>query len=97
MGIRPLVKRGRAVFRRYRDDEAASSSVDRDSVEQSAVVEESKAKGKTDPDAEKAPPTYEQTGPQQELPNKSAQHGVRDAEAIALTWSKSTLIFVFIK
>ena len=90
MAIRPLVKRGRAVFRRWRDDEATSSSVDENSIDQAG-------EGKTDTDGEKAPPAFEQADPQPELPNGAAQHGVRDAEAIALTWPKSALIFVFAK
>lgn len=96
MGIRPLVRRGRAVFRRFRDDEAASSSVDQNSLDQSGVVQ-STTEGKANTDAEKVPPVYEQTEPQEELPNAAAQHGVRDAEAITLTWSKATMIFVFMK
>lgn len=97
MAIRPLVKRGRAVFRRWRDDEATSSSVDQNSIDQAGVVHQSTTEGKTDTDGEKAPPAFEQADPQPELPNGAAQHGVRDAEAIALTWPKSALIFVFCK
>ncbi|KAJ5407632.1 hypothetical protein N7509_001515 [Penicillium cosmopolitanum] len=96
MGIRPLVKRGRAVFRHFRGDEAASSSVEQSSLDQSAVVQ-STTEGKSDTDAEKVPPVYNQSEPESDsdMPNAAAQHGVRDAEAITLTWSKGTLIFVF--
>lgn len=98
MGIRPLVKRGRAVFRHFRGDEAASSSVEQSSLDQSAVVQ-STTEGKSDTDAEKVPPVYNQSEPESDsdMPNAAAQHGVRDAEAITLTWSKGTLIFVFMK
>lgn len=35
--------------------------------------------------------------PQQDLPNEEAQRGVQDVEAMALTWSKLTLIGIFLK
>lgn len=98
MGLRPLVRRGRAVFRRFRDDEAASSSVEQSSVDQATVVQ-STTEGKTDTDTEKVMPVYNQSAPDSDpnMPNAATQHGVRDAEAITLTWSKATLIFVFMK
>jgi hypothetical protein len=98
MGLRPLVRRGRAVFRRFRDDEATSSSVEQSSVDQSTVVQSS-TEGKTDTDAEKVSPIYNQNESEAdpEKPNAAAQHGVRDAEAITLTWTKATMIFVFMK
>ncbi|KAL6808174.1 major facilitator superfamily domain-containing protein [Trichoderma afarasin] len=34
--------------------------------------------------------------PQQDLPNEEAQRGVQDVEAMALTWSKLTLIGIFL-
>ncbi|KAF3070259.1 hypothetical protein N5P37_011439 [Trichoderma harzianum] len=34
--------------------------------------------------------------PQQDLPNEDAQRGVQDVEAMALTWSKLTLIGIFL-
>lgn len=36
-------------------------------------------------------------GPKIELPTEDAQKGVKDVEAVTLTWSKTTLIAVFAK
>lgn len=70
-------------------DEAASSSVDVDNIV----------------DAEKSDGTI--THPKDALPNNGAelpgvpfedlQHGIQEVEAVAQTWSKVSLIFVFIK
>lgn len=35
--------------------------------------------------------------PSSQLPDEDAQRGVKNAEGIALTWSKKSLIWVFIK
>ena len=35
--------------------------------------------------------------PEEELPTEDAQRGVKKAEAVTLTWSKTTLIAVFVK
>ncbi|RMZ78843.1 hypothetical protein DV738_g3683, partial [Chaetothyriales sp. CBS 135597] len=46
--------------------------------------------------ADRAPSSNEDTKPETELPAEDAQRGVQDAEAVTLTWSKGTLITVFI-
>ncbi|RMD41086.1 hypothetical protein DV735_g4059, partial [Chaetothyriales sp. CBS 134920] len=46
--------------------------------------------------ANRAPSSNEDTKPEDELPAEDAQRGVQNAEAITLTWSKPTLIAVFV-
>ncbi|CAG8252508.1 unnamed protein product [Penicillium olsonii] len=81
MGVRLLIRRARTVLNRFAADDAASASIP--SAEGVAVEEN---KGVPTTDAEVQP----------ELPAEDLQHGVRDVEAITLTWSKKTLAFVFI-
>jgi hypothetical protein len=45
----------------------------------------------------KREPTVEATAQEPEQPVADLQHGVRNVEAITMTWSKTTLICVFIK
>jgi hypothetical protein len=85
MGIRLLVRRARTVFSRFAADDAASASAETTPVE-GTTVEESKRDPATDTELQ-----------QPELPAEDLQHGVRDIEAITLTWSKKTLAFLFIK
>jgi hypothetical protein len=92
MTLRPLMQRARSVFHRMKldSDEAASSSVD---IDRNTVEAE-----KTD-----GPITH----PEDTLPNNGAelpgvpyeelQHGIQEVEAVTQTWSKVSLIFVFIK
>ncbi|CBF83286.1 hypothetical protein AN3160.2 [Aspergillus nidulans FGSC A4] len=40
--------------------------------------------------------SYGSAGPQEKTPTPNTQHGVQDAEAVTLSWSKGTLIAVFI-
>ncbi|KAJ6038518.1 hypothetical protein N7499_004384 [Penicillium canescens] len=85
MGLRPLIKRGRAVMRRLgadNTDTAPSSSVE---TTEGATFEEAKRE-----------PTVEATAQEPEQPAAGLQHGVRNVEAITMTWSKTTLICVFI-
>ncbi|CAG8106013.1 unnamed protein product [Penicillium olsonii] len=81
MGVRLLIRRARTVLNRFAADDAASASTP--SAEGVAAEEN---KGVPTTDAEVQP----------ELPAEDLQHGVRDVEAITLTWSKKTLAFVFI-
>jgi hypothetical protein len=45
----------------------------------------------------KREPTVEATAQEPEQPADDLQHGVRNIEAITMTWSRTTLICVFIK
>jgi hypothetical protein len=87
MGVRLLVRRARTVFSRFAAEDAASVSTETTPVEGTAV-EESKRDPANDTEIQPQQP---------ELPAEELQHGVRDVEAITLTWSKKTLAFVFIK
>ncbi|OGE56486.1 hypothetical protein PENARI_c003G04411 [Penicillium arizonense] len=91
MAIRPLIKRARAVFHRTRLDreEAVSSSIDVDT----SNVNEPKT-DQTHPVADEALPNNGAEVPG--VPFEELQHGVKDAEAIAQTWSKPALIAVLI-
>lgn len=92
MTLRPLMQRARSVFHRMKvdRDEAASSSIDVDR----STVEAEKSDGPV-------------THPEEALPNNGAelpgvpfeelQHGIQEVEAVAQTWSKLSLIFVFVK
>lgn len=92
MALRPLIQRARSVLHRMKvdRDEAASSSVDVDRN----TVEAEKSDGPV-------------THPEEALPNNGAelpgvpfeelQHGIQEVEAVAQTWSKLSLVFVFIK
>lgn len=84
MGVRLLVRRARTVFSRVSASDAASS-VDTPAVDGTAA-EESKRDPATDTEIQ-----------QPETPAEDLQHGVRDIEAITMTWSKRTLIMVFLK
>ncbi|KAG2207990.1 hypothetical protein INT46_010356, partial [Mucor plumbeus] len=53
-------------------------------------------KSKIELDVESIVPTESHNDSKQELPTEDAQRGVKDFEAVTLTWSKSTLIAVFI-
>lgn len=93
MTLRPLMQRARSVLHRMkvdRDEAASSSSVDLD---------------RNTVEAEKSDEPV--THPEEALPNNGAelpgvpfeelQHGIQEVEAVAQTWSKLSLIFVFIK
>lgn len=99
MGIRPLIRRGRAVFRRVKvdQDEAVSSSVDNDvartTVEPEKIHDGEKQIAPVDSDASVANNGAELPG----VPYDELQTGVKDMEALATNWSKGALIAVFIK
>ncbi|KAJ5448739.1 Major facilitator superfamily domain general substrate transporter [Penicillium cf. griseofulvum] len=90
MTLRLLMQRARTVFHRMKvdkDEAASSSDVDRSTVE---------------PEKSDEPVTH----PEEALPNNGAeipgvpyeelQHGIQEVEAVAETWSRASLIFVFI-
>lgn len=83
MGVRPLIRRARVVFRRLSTDEN-----DDISLNQHPDI----------PDAKVHPTqSYTSSAACGEIPDGSAQHGVQDVEAVTMAWSKKTLIIVFIK
>ncbi|KAJ5593741.1 hypothetical protein N7537_010645 [Penicillium hordei] len=83
MGVRLLFRRARTVFSRVAASDAASL-VDTPAVD-GTTAEESKRDPATDTEVQ-----------QPEMPAEDLQHGVRDIEAITMTWSKRTLIMVFL-
>ncbi|KAE8144556.1 hypothetical protein BDV25DRAFT_145497 [Aspergillus avenaceus] len=85
MAIRPLIRRARAVFHRMSADETARPVTDR-------ATEESKQ----DPITTNVVPHIGAEDQQPDIPSEDVQHGVRDVEAVTLTWSKTTLMAVFI-
>lgn len=54
-------------------------------------------KNKIELDVESIVPTESHDDPKPERPTEDAQKGVKEVEAVTLTWSKPTLIAVFIK
>lgn len=86
MSLRPVLRRFRTVLQRMRLDEAEQQSVEKTSIHE----------GKKDPIAENTVVADNDQG-DPNLPQDGLQHGVRDVEAVTLTWSKTTLICVFIK
>jgi len=97
MTLRPLIKRAQAVFRRTSvdRDEAAASSVDTGADVDRTTVHDTKTDGQRISHPEDALPNNGA-----ELPGVSfdeLQRGVQEAEAVAQTWSKTSLVFVFIK
>ncbi|KAJ6015157.1 Major facilitator superfamily domain general substrate transporter [Penicillium herquei] len=87
--MRPLLRRARNVFGRgLKDDGARSSSVDTGSVGAGDATE------KKDGDVTNFVAPFNENGA--ELPEPELQRGVSDAEALTLTWTKKTLILVFI-
>lgn len=94
MAIRPLVRRARAVFHRLKaDSDKATSSSDEVGT---ATVEENKRDGP----GQECPPGEALPNNGAELPGvppEELQHGVKDVEAVTQTWSRATLIAVFIK
>jgi hypothetical protein len=97
MALRPLIKRAQAVFRRTSADreEAAASSVDTGADVDRTTVHNSKTDGERISHPEDALPNNGAELPG--VPYEELQRGVQEAEAVAQTWSKASLIFVFIK
>ncbi|KAJ5588017.1 Major facilitator superfamily domain general substrate transporter [Penicillium hispanicum] len=83
--MRPLLRRARTFFSRKSADRT-TVSVDPHHIGEST---ETKDPAATDN-------VVGCTNNESQLPQDGLQHGVSDAEAIALTWSKKTLVLVFI-
>jgi hypothetical protein len=82
MGVRPLIRRTRVVFRRMSMEENDDISLDQ----------------AENPDTKVRPiPSYGSSAVCGEVPDGNAQNGVQDVEAVTMVWSKKTLIAVFIK
>ncbi|KAL3476657.1 major facilitator superfamily-domain-containing protein [Aspergillus californicus] len=79
-----LKSRLRSTFRRRETDDTDTVAV---STPQNT---------KADVPLESGPQDAENTDPQAELPAENTQRGVHDVEAVTLSWSKATLIAVFI-
>lgn len=95
MGIRPLVRRARTVFQHLSSGDG--DSIDDETIEQRIVRENRRQdKGSLD-DSGNAPRSYSGSGSWNEQPAENVQHGVQDVEAVTMTWSKGTLIAIFIK
>lgn len=82
MGVRPLIRRARIVFRRLSTEDNGN-----DSFAQQNTIGDRK-------DGTRSPTSSVAL---EEIPDGSAQHGVQDVEAVTMTWSRGTLIAVFIK
>lgn len=82
MGVRPLIRRARIVFRRM-----STEGDDNDHLAQN-IAHDAKMGGARSPASSVA---------LEEIPDGSAQHGVQDVEAVTMAWSRGTLIAVFIK
>ncbi|CDM28020.1 hypothetical protein DTO013E5_4044 [Penicillium roqueforti] len=81
MGVRPLIRRARIVFRRLSTEDNGN-----DSFAQQNTIGDRK-------DGTRSPTSSVAL---EEIPDGSAQHGVQDVEAVTMTWSRGTLIAVFI-
>jgi hypothetical protein len=95
MGVRPLIRRARTVFQHIASGD--SDSIDDETIEQRIVRENRReAKGSWDGSVD---PTRSSSGSGSwnEQPAETVQHGVQDVEAVTMTWSKTTLTFIFIK
>lgn len=87
------MQRARSVFYRMKkdkDEAATTSSVEIDTN----TVEQSKSDGPA-PHPEEALPNNGAELPG--VPYEELQHGIQEVEAVAQTWSRASLIFVFIK
>ncbi|KAL3468180.1 major facilitator superfamily domain-containing protein [Aspergillus heterothallicus] len=89
MGVRPLVRRVRTVFCRLSTDETEST--------ETPSFDLTSFRGDKDHTGiDGAPPVSSGSGSHDNFPSTAAQHGVQDVEAVTLTWSRKTLIAVFI-
>lgn len=82
MGVRPLIRRARIVFRRM-----STEGDDNDHLAQN-IAHDAKKDGARSPASSMA---------LEEIPDGGAQYGVQDVEAVTMAWSRGTLIAVFIK
>ncbi|KAL4862127.1 hypothetical protein BDV12DRAFT_179280 [Aspergillus spectabilis] len=75
----------RSAFRRRATDDTTTS-----------VAVTTAQENKTDSSPESGPQNTDSASPEDAKPTEGAQRGVQDVEAVTLTWSKGTLIAVFI-
>ena len=75
----------RAAFRRRNTDET-----------EAPVAVTSEQQNKVDPSPEVGP-AVDLAAPEDVVPAEDAQRGVQDVEAVTLSWSKRSLIMVFVK
>lgn len=81
MGIRPLIRRARIVFRRMSTEDNDNGS----------LTQNTARNGKD------GTPSPVSSVALEEIPDGSAQHGVQDVEAVTMTWTRGMLIAFFIK
>ncbi|KAJ5683608.1 hypothetical protein N7462_006773 [Penicillium macrosclerotiorum] len=87
MAIRPLIRRAQTVFRRMSADDAEAV--------RTVSLDQSTGESKKNPAVAGAETNNGNIDPDSQLPHEGVQTGVRDVEAVTLTWSKTTLILVF--
>lgn len=91
MGVRPLIRRTRTILRRM----SADGETDENSIEQPSLHQ---SKSHPNSDSQRgASQAFGSQGARDSIPNRNTQRGVQDVEAVTLTWSKGTLIAMFIK
>lgn len=96
MGVRPLVRRARTVFQRLSSGD--NDSVDGETIEQRIVRENRSAgKGSWDGSGDTFRNCSGSGSWNEQRPDENVQHGVQDVQAVAMTWSRGTLIAIFIK
>ncbi|KAJ5167170.1 Major facilitator superfamily domain general substrate transporter [Penicillium canariense] len=88
MGARPVIRRACTVFCRISREEAGSDHNERRTTRE--------GKSQADADAEDVSPTHSNSKERGEMPDETTQYGVQDVEAVTITWSRGTLIAVFI-
>ncbi|KAJ5698425.1 Major facilitator superfamily domain general substrate transporter [Penicillium macrosclerotiorum] len=91
MGVRPLIRRTRTVFRHMVARE--SEQADNDFIEQNAKQNVNIQRGS---DTNNDCLSRHSGSESYEMPDANAQHGVQDVEAVTTTWSRRTLVAVFI-
>lgn len=87
-----VIPKIRAAFRRTTTDDA-SPSVAMNTVEEDKITQEDKKDLATDGTTE----SNSNGEPKVELPSEDLQRGVQKVEAVALAWTKKSLIAVFLK
>lgn len=95
MGIRPLARRARTVFQHLASGD--SDSVDDETIEQRIVRENRRQEKGSLENSIHPSRSYSDSGSWNDQPAETVQHGVQDVEAVTMTWSKTTLILIFVK
>lgn len=75
---------------------ADSEATNEDSIEQ-GPLHQSKSHRNSDSHGGAPSQAFGSPGARDSIPNRNTQRGVQDVEAVTLTWSKGTLIAMFIK